>query len=225
MSDLPVNSRCRSLRSSLAWPLPLALAAPRLAQDEKSINDLRNALIALSPRTVDPHEAELLSETAHRTSRQLAREYGVTVIRPCTITSSSIGVKKKRHLRRLHARHRRATARSAVQDAGASLGHRLGKGIGREQRPDRYGAKSIVLSTESFSTAGAGLADYSGATSKTMPNTKPAATASLVIWEDTPALESPRGKKTRREPRSLQPPPLPPKPQPKRKLSVPQRKT
>jgi hypothetical protein len=47
------------------------------AQDEKSINDLRNALIALSPRSVDPREAELLSLTAHTTSRQLAREYGV----------------------------------------------------------------------------------------------------------------------------------------------------
>jgi hypothetical protein len=48
------------------------------AQDEKSIGDLRNALIALSPRTVDPNEAALLSETAHRTSRQCAKEYGVT---------------------------------------------------------------------------------------------------------------------------------------------------
>ena len=47
------------------------------AQDEKSINDLRNALIALSPRTVDFHEAEILSVTAHTMSRQLAREYGV----------------------------------------------------------------------------------------------------------------------------------------------------
>ena len=46
-------------------------------QDEKSINGLRSALIALSPRTVDPAEAALLSETAHHTSRELAREYGV----------------------------------------------------------------------------------------------------------------------------------------------------
>ena len=48
------------------------------AEDEKSISDLRDALIALSPRTVDPNEAALLSETAHRTSRQCARDYGVT---------------------------------------------------------------------------------------------------------------------------------------------------
>jgi hypothetical protein len=48
------------------------------ARDEKSINDLRDALVALSPHNVDPHEAELLSVTAHTTSRRLAREYGVT---------------------------------------------------------------------------------------------------------------------------------------------------
>src|SRR5438874_1404842 len=53
------------------------VASAAWAHDEKSIIDLRNALIALSPRTVDPSEAALLSETAHRTSRQLAREYGV----------------------------------------------------------------------------------------------------------------------------------------------------
>ena len=48
------------------------------AQDGKSINDLRDALVALAPRTVDPREAELLSVTAHAMSRELAREYGVT---------------------------------------------------------------------------------------------------------------------------------------------------
>ena len=65
------------------------------AQDEKSINDLRNALIALSPRTVDPSEAALLSETAHRTSRQLAREYGVTGDPAIHNYLIHIGVKKK----------------------------------------------------------------------------------------------------------------------------------
>jgi hypothetical protein len=48
------------------------------AQDEKSVIDLRDALVALAPRTVDPYEAELLSVTAHTMSRRLAREYGVT---------------------------------------------------------------------------------------------------------------------------------------------------
>ena len=65
------------------------------AQDEKSINDLRNALIALSPRTVDPREAALLSETAHHTSRQLAREYGVTGDPAIHNYLILIGVKKK----------------------------------------------------------------------------------------------------------------------------------
>jgi len=48
------------------------------AQDEKSVSGLRDALVALAPRNVDPCEAELLSVTAHTMSRQLAREYGVT---------------------------------------------------------------------------------------------------------------------------------------------------
>ncbi|PYJ81555.1 MAG: hypothetical protein DME73_07245 [Verrucomicrobia bacterium] len=48
------------------------------AQDWKSVSGLRDALVALAPHSVDPHEAELLSVTAHIMSRQLAREYGVT---------------------------------------------------------------------------------------------------------------------------------------------------
>ena len=48
------------------------------AKDEKSISDLRDALVALAP-DVDPHEAELLSMTAHTMSRRLAREYGVVL--------------------------------------------------------------------------------------------------------------------------------------------------
>ena len=47
------------------------------AGDEQSVAGLRDALIALSPRTVDPREAAIVSETAHRTSRQCAQEYGV----------------------------------------------------------------------------------------------------------------------------------------------------
>jgi len=65
------------------------------AQDEKSINDLRSALIALSPRTVDPREAALLSETAHQTSRQCARDYGVTGDPAIHNYLIHIGVKKK----------------------------------------------------------------------------------------------------------------------------------
>jgi hypothetical protein len=46
------------------------------AGDEKSIKKLRDALVALAP-DVDPGEAELVSVTAHTTSRSLAREYRV----------------------------------------------------------------------------------------------------------------------------------------------------
>jgi len=65
------------------------------AQDEKSIADLRDALIALSPHTVDPREAALLSETAHQMSRQLAREYGVTGDPAIHNYLINIGVKKR----------------------------------------------------------------------------------------------------------------------------------
>jgi hypothetical protein len=66
-----------NFRSVLIFALAICSSTVS-AQDEKSINDLRNALIALAPRQVDPHEAELLSVTAHTMSRSLAREYGVT---------------------------------------------------------------------------------------------------------------------------------------------------
>jgi len=46
------------------------------AVDEKSIQKLRDALVALGP-DVDPAEAEQVSVTAHTTARSLAREYGV----------------------------------------------------------------------------------------------------------------------------------------------------
>ena len=71
--------RMRIVSFGFALSLALVICANVVfAQDEKSINELREALIALSPAMVDPREAALLSETAHRTSRQCAREYGVT---------------------------------------------------------------------------------------------------------------------------------------------------
>jgi hypothetical protein len=79
-----------------AFTLALAICANvTFAQDEKSINGLRDALIALSPQIVDPSEATLLSETAHRTSRQLAREYGVTLEPGIHNFLIAIGAKKK----------------------------------------------------------------------------------------------------------------------------------
>lgn len=84
-----MNSRC-------ALVFALALSANGLfAQDEKSITDLSNALIALSPRTVDPGEAALMSETAHRMSRRCAREYGVHGDPAVHNYLIHIGVKKK----------------------------------------------------------------------------------------------------------------------------------
>jgi hypothetical protein len=77
-STTPDKFSIVSPKIALAVAIGVWFGTTAWAQDEKSINDLRNALIALSPRTVDPQEAELLSDTAHRTSRQLAREYGVT---------------------------------------------------------------------------------------------------------------------------------------------------
>jgi hypothetical protein len=65
------------------------------AQDAKSIAGLRDALIALSPRTVDPREAALMSETAHRKSRECAREYGVNTDPAVHNYLINIGVKKK----------------------------------------------------------------------------------------------------------------------------------
>ena len=78
-----------------AFAIALSCNATVKAQDEKSINDLRNALIALSPHTVDPKEAALLSETAHRSSRECAREYGVTGDPAFHNYLIHIGVKKR----------------------------------------------------------------------------------------------------------------------------------
>jgi len=47
-------------------------------RDERSIKDLGEALAALAP-DVNPGEAELLSVTAHTTSRSLAREYRIVL--------------------------------------------------------------------------------------------------------------------------------------------------
>jgi hypothetical protein len=83
-----------NLRSALIFALAIC-ASTLFAKDEKSIVDLTNALIGLSPRTVDPHEAAVLSETAHQVSRQCAREYGVTGDPAIHNYLIHIGVKKK----------------------------------------------------------------------------------------------------------------------------------
>ena len=82
-------------RLVLAVAFGLCFETALLAEDEKSIADLRGALIALSPRTVDPNEATLLSETAHHTSRQLAQDYGMHGDPAFHNYLIRIGVKKK----------------------------------------------------------------------------------------------------------------------------------
>lgn len=71
-------NRVFALNSKATLILVFAVClGPIRAKDEESIKGLRDALVALAP-DVDPHEAELLSLTAHTMSRRLAREYGVT---------------------------------------------------------------------------------------------------------------------------------------------------
>lgn len=69
-------------------------AAGAFARDEDSIRGLRDALIALSPE-VDAREAELLSATAHAKSRQLAKEYGVTLFPGFQNFLVNIGAREK----------------------------------------------------------------------------------------------------------------------------------
>ena len=83
-----------NLRGALIFGFVIC-ANTLFAKDEKSIVDLTNALIGLSPHTVDPREAAVLSETAHHMSRQLAREYGVTGDPAVHNYLIHIGVKKK----------------------------------------------------------------------------------------------------------------------------------
>lgn len=82
-------------RFALTVALSLCFRLSASAQDKESIYNLRNALIALSPHTVDPREAELLSTTAHATSVQLAREYGVSGDPAFHNYLINIGLKKK----------------------------------------------------------------------------------------------------------------------------------
>jgi hypothetical protein len=64
------------------------------ARDERSIKDLRDALVALAP-DVDPGEAELLSVTAHTMSRSLAREYRVVLNPPFQNFLINIGARER----------------------------------------------------------------------------------------------------------------------------------
>jgi len=90
-----MRNKVFALNSKAALVLVFAVClGPIRAKDEESIKGLRDALVALAP-DVDPHEAELLSVTAHTTSRRLAREYGVTWDPAIHNFLINIGVKKR----------------------------------------------------------------------------------------------------------------------------------
>ena len=83
------------LNSAAVSVLALAISFGSVqGADEESIKGLTKALMALAP-SVDPHEAELLSVTAHTMSRKLAREYGVTFFPGYQNFLIHIGARKK----------------------------------------------------------------------------------------------------------------------------------
>ena len=90
-----MRNKVFALNSKATLVLVFAVClGPIRAKDEESIKGLRDALVALAP-DVDPHEADLLSVTAHTTSRRLAREYGVTWDPAIHNFLINIGVKKR----------------------------------------------------------------------------------------------------------------------------------
>ena len=188
------------------------------AQDEKSIADLRNALIALSPRTVDPREAQLLSETAHRVSRQCARDYGVEGDPAIHNYLIHIGVKK------------RGICADYTHDIGARLRELRFKtlvvhwGTAWEKESDENNALIVTAVNQSFfdgivldgwRRAGRLFwvhvkddAEYETGRHGFLGHLGGHARTYITAWK-----EDPQGT------RSLQPPPLPTKLQPKRKAS------
>jgi hypothetical protein len=191
-------------------------------QDEKSIKDLRDALVALSPRTVDPREADLLSFTAHTTSRQLAREYGVTGDPAVHNYLIRIGVKK------------RGICADYTHDIGARL-RDLGLktlvlhwGTAWEKESDENNALIVTARNQSFyegivldgwRRAGRLFwchvkddAEYEAGRHGFLGHVGGHARTGITAWKEDLTGTA-----------SLQPPPLPPKPQPTRK--TPRRQT
>jgi len=186
------------------------------AQDEKSINGLRDALIALSPQTVDPREAALLSEAAHRSSRECAREYSVTGDPAFHNYLVRIGVKK------------RGICADYTHDIGARLREMRFKtvvlhwGTAWEKESDENNALIVTARNQSFydgivldgwRRAGRLFwcalkddAEYESGRHGFLGHLGGRARTGITAWkEDLQGTAS------------LQPPPLPPKPQPKRK--------
>jgi len=186
------------------------------AQDEKSIQDLSTALVALSPKTVDRREAELLSATAHTTSRQLAREYGVSGDPAFHNYLINIGVKK------------RGICADYTHDIGARLRDLRFKtlavhwGTAWEKKSDENNALIVTARNQSF---------YDGIV---LDGWRRSGRLFWIHVKDDAEYESGRHgflghlgghartgitawKEDLQGTASLQPPPLPPKPQPKRK--------
>ena len=207
-----------NLKISFVSVVVIGLATTAPAQDEKSIADLRNALVALSPRTVDPREAELLSETAHHTSRQLAREYGVDGDPAVHNYLIHIGVKKK------------GICADYTHDIGARLRELRFKtlvlhwGTAWEKESDENNALIVTAQNQSFydgivldgwRRAGRLFwravkddAEYETGRHGFLGHLGGHARTGITAWK-----EDPQGTA------SLQPQPLPTKPQPKRKAS------
>jgi hypothetical protein len=72
----------------------LVLIHPTWAKDERSIQDLAQALTKLAP-DVDPAEAEQISVTAHTTARKLAREYHVVLNPEFQAFLVNVGARKR----------------------------------------------------------------------------------------------------------------------------------
>ena len=204
-----------NFRSVLIFALALYANLAR-AQDQKSINDLRDALIALSRPTVDPREAELLSAAAHVTSRKCAREYGVTGDPAFHNYLITIGVMK------------RGICADYTHDIGAVLREMRFKtlvlhwGTAWEKESDENNALIVTARNQSFYdgivldgwrrsgrlfwSAVKDDAEYESGRHGFLGHLGGRARTGITAWkEDLQGTAS------------LQPPPLPPKPQPKRK--------
>jgi hypothetical protein len=74
----------------------LLLASAASAKDEKSIAKFTQAILEMSP-AADPTEAQQISETAHRESRRLAKEYRMVGFSGFQSFLVNIGAREKGH--------------------------------------------------------------------------------------------------------------------------------
>ena len=112
------------IRDSAARPVLvvacLFLADAARADDAKSINGFRDAIVALGP-DVDPAEAELVSVTSHNTARRLQKEWRVAPLRFSKFSHPHRSATKRVLLSLGHGIGGTLQGTSS-EDAGASLG-------------------------------------------------------------------------------------------------------